>query len=118
MKPTDHLLECWQGKTFRAEFSFTDENNNVLLLTGYTARMQVRQTFDSEDVLVELTTENDRIIIDEEHGKVSLYIDDTTTADFSAGGYRYDIELVTSGGDVLCPLFGKFKVYREITRGE
>lgn len=117
MRPTEELLECWQGKTFRKSWTFMDEDGNVIDFTAYTARMQVRQNFDSEDVLVELTTENDRITIDAEYGRIELFISDTVTAEFTAGTYRWDIELIAGNGDVLCPFFGKFKVYREVTRG-
>lgn len=124
MQPVKKDLEIWQGKTYNVPFIFgraiKDEQGKVVdteatNLAGYTARMQLRQTLDS-DVALELTTENDRIIIDPQHGLVTLFLSAEDTALLAVGSYRYDLELITASGRVYGPLYGKVKVRAEVTR--
>jgi hypothetical protein len=125
MKPVKQNLEIWQGKTYEEPFTFgravKDDAGELVdiiatNLSGYTGRMQLRTSIDSEDVVIELTTENDRIIIDEEHGIVTLYISDEDTALLPVGSYKYDLELITASGRVYGPLYGTVKVKAEVTR--
>ena len=116
MTPIKWNLTAWQGKTFEEPFFFADSNKNVTNLGGYTARMQVRETIDAADVIIELTTENDRITIDGDRGLVTLYLEDEDTAELPTGSFKYDLELVTASGRVYGPLYGSFKVKAEVTR--
>lgn len=116
MTPIKYTLTAWQGKTFEEPLFFADGNKNVTNLGGYTARMQIREAIDAVDVLLELTTENDRIIIDAARGLVTLYISDEDTALLDVGSFKYDLELVTASGRVYGPLYGTFKVKAEVTR--
>lgn len=116
MEPVKYDLEIWQGKTFEKVFFFKDGNDNITRFDGYTARMQLRTTLAATEVAIELTTENDRIIINEEDGSVTLFISPDDTADLAIGSYKYDLELVTASGRVYGPLYGKVKVKGEVTR--
>lgn len=116
MKPTKYPLVIWQGKTFTFHFELLDKEENPLNLTGYTARMQLRVDYDSEDPVFELTTENGRVTIDELAGAVDLFISAADTEDLAAGSYKYDLELVGSVDIVVCPIYGKVKVLREVTK--
>jgi hypothetical protein len=116
MKPRKYNMECWQGKTFDEPFYFMDEYENIIDLSGYTGRMQVRTAIDATDVAIELTTANGRVIIDPSEGLVRLFIAPTDTALLAAGSYKYDLELITASGRVYGPLYGSFKVKAEVTR--
>lgn len=126
MDTAKYDLKCKAGTTFRKQFTFKTRLDNIWDLTGYTARMHVRATIDSEDVLVELATEYESsppesgaygtITIDAETGTLNLFISDDYTSTFASGSYVWDIELISPGGDVLSPLEGKFKVTGEVTR--
>lgn len=125
MQPVKVNLEVWQGKTFEEPYTFGTAIKNedgelvdiqVTKLNGYTGRMQLRSSIDSADVVLELTTENDRIIIDADHGIVTLYIADEDTALLPVGSYKYDLELITASGRVYGPLYGTVKVKGEVTR--
>jgi hypothetical protein len=116
MRPVKRNLECWQGKTFEQIYLFKDVDENAIDMSGWTARMQVRVTIDASTYLVELTTENDGIIIDGPAGSVTLFIDDVTTSSFPPGSYKYDLELETPLEKVYGPLYGSFKVKAEVTR--
>lgn len=118
MEPAKYNLKCKKGTTFRKSFFFYDEDPDTkvrtpLVFDGYTARMQVRVNFPSDNFIVNLTTENGGITITD--NRVDLYISDETTEGFLAGNYKYDLELEI-GGEVDCPLYGGFKVADEITR--
>lgn len=125
MNPVKKDLEIWQGKTYDMPFTFgraiKDENGIVVdteatNLGGYTARMQLRPTVESETVTLELTTENGRIEIEAEYGIVRLFLTATETAALAVGSYKYDLELITASGRVYGPLYGKVKVKAEVTR--
>jgi len=116
MKPVKRNLECWQGVTFDFPLFFADANFTPTNLNGYTARMQVRPSISSEDVTIELTTENGRILIDSEHGGLSLYISAEDASSIPTGSYKYDLELVAASGRVYKPIYGSFKVKGEVTR--
>lgn len=107
---------CDQGATFSRAIVRKDSQKRVVPLPGYTARMQVRSTIDSSDVIITLTTENNRIIIDPPKGQITLQIDATTTAEINAGKYVYDLELISPQGSVERLIMGSFTVRGEVTR--
>lgn len=117
MTPIKYTLpDCWQGKTFEQPFVFKDSFGQEINLTGYTGRMQVRTSADATDVIIELSSNNGRITIDEINGIVTLFISATDTAALAPGSFKYDLELVTGSGRVYCPIYGTFKVKAEVTR--
>ena len=117
INPVKYTLTCWQGKTFEKIFYFKDAQDNIIDLSGYTARMQIRPSVNSDIVTIELTTENNRIIINGDDGSVTLYIADEDSANIVAATYKYDLEIVSASGRVYCPIYGSFKVKAEVTRG-
>jgi hypothetical protein len=52
--------------------------------------MQVRASFDSSVVILELTTENGGIELGATDGSISLYAEDTTMISIPEGIYVYD----------------------------
>jgi hypothetical protein len=84
-------------------------------LSGVTARMQIREKLDSDTVLLELTTENSRIVIDNLEKTIKLYISDTDTAAMNFSSAVYSLELVKSG-DVIPFVGGSVSLVREVTR--
>lgn len=113
-----HNLTCNQGATFKCTIVWTDPARKPIDLTGYTARMQVRETYESQTVSVELTTENGRISLDPLKGEVNLTIDAESTAELSPGLFVYDLELVSEELEVTRLLEGNFNVRPEVTRPE
>lgn len=121
-----YTLTMWQGSTFGLSLTVKDANNAVQNLTGYSARMHIRPTYDSESIAESLTTANGEIVITPLEGNVSLTLDATRTAnvyvDRSTGTklpktvYVYDIELVSAGNTVSKILWGNINVYGEVTR--
>lgn len=107
-------IEIEQGATFNLVFLYQDENGAAINLTGMTARMQLRRTYNSPTALISLTTENSRITIDALLGKITLNIDAVTTATLTGSGV-YDLELV-NGSNVSRILEGSYKICAEATK--
>jgi hypothetical protein len=106
-----------QGATFTLPITISDDG--VLRdLTGYTARMKIKETVDDIAVLLSLTTENGRITIAADQvtdkGELSLLVTaaDTAALDFTSG--VYDLEII-SGSTVTRVLEGKVKLSLEVT---
>lgn len=107
-------IEIEQGATFNLIFIYQDENGTAINLTGSTARMQLRRTYNSPTALLSLTTENNRIVIDPLLGKITLNISATDTATLTGSGV-YDLELV-NGSNVNRILEGSYKICAEATK--
>lgn len=84
-------------------------------LTGYTARMHIREAVDSLEVLLELATENNRIVLDAEGG-IELHISDEDTATIDFTRAVYDLELMRNGRTVRRLYEGRVSVKPEVTR--
>lgn len=95
-KPQKHVLEMWENTTHFEGMQFYDKHNQLIDLTGCTARMQIKTELDGDEILT-LDTETvsgSRLIIDEDIGKLTVYIE--TVLEEYAG--VYDIFLFTPGG--------------------
>lgn len=105
-----------QGATFARQFTWKNKLKNPVDLTGYTARMQIRPTKMSEDIILSLTTENGRIVLGDDEGTINLSVSASITASLTPDKYFYDIELVSPGGVVVRLLKGSIKVNAEVTK--
>jgi hypothetical protein len=115
MKPGIANLVCPRGSTFQRTLTFRI-GRNAVDITGWTARMQVRERYDAESTLININTENDGIVLGDASGTISLYISSVTTAGVPAGTHVYDLELINTTGEVTRLIEGKFTVTPEVTR--
>ncbi len=106
---------CPQGSTFSKQITYTIDNIPVDL-GGYSARMQVRQNYYSEDALLDLSSPNSGITIEGSNGIINIYISDGDTSSLPAGNFLYDLELDSNGGTVSRLIEGSFIVTPEVTR--
>jgi hypothetical protein len=104
-----------QGATLSQQWTYRDSNDALVDLTGYTARMQVRESFASPSAVLELTTENGGLTLGGAAGTINLAITATASAALAAYRYVYDLELVT-GSTVERLVMGTFTVRGEVTR--
>lgn len=112
-------LTIYQGATFQRSWSIVESGGDEPIdLSGYTARMQIREKLKSETVVLELTTENGRITIDvgEEATTLSLYIDPATTAGITVTKGVFDLELIDISDDVYRLMEGSVAISKEVTR--
>lgn len=92
------------------------EYNQPVGLSGYTARMQIRPTLDSNTIIVSLTTENGGIEIDNNLSTITLLIGATQTALYNFQTAVYSLELVTNQQEVIPFSNGNITLIREVTR--
>lgn len=92
------------------------EYNQPVDLTGFTARMQIRETVDSSTVIHEATTQNSGIVLDQALKTIRIQIPAATTETFSFEQAVYSVELVSSAQVVYPFLVGNLSLVREITR--
>lgn len=116
MPAGNYDIVCEQGATFQRELVWSDSSEQPINLTGYTARMQVRPSIKSSEVVIELTTANARIILYPLLGKIQLLLTAAQTAALPAKACVYDLELVSGSGHVTRLLQGSFTITPEVTR--
>jgi hypothetical protein len=120
----DIILE--QGATFDLPLTYRDPAGTPVDLTGYTARMQVREA-PASSVLVEFNsdlTANGFIFItgsaenreDGANGNIRILLSSANAAALPRFQGRYDLELEDATGYVIRLLEGQFRVEPEITK--
>jgi hypothetical protein len=107
-------LECWQGANFDYQLTWTVAGSAVNL-TGYSARMQVRQYADSTATVFSFVN-GTGITLGGTAGTITLAAVATATSPVETGQYVYDLELVSGAGYVTRLVEGNFVVYAEVTR--
>jgi hypothetical protein len=112
-------LDCYQGASFDCTLTWRmgATPGTPVNLTGYTARMQVRDGYDGGSAIVSLTS-GTGITLGGTAGTILLELTPTQTAAIDAtpsGQYVYDLELV-SGSTVTRLVQGTFIVSPEVTR--
>lgn len=114
MTPGYHDFVIYQGATFALQFTYKTDGNPIDL-TGYTARMQLRETYQSASPAIALTSDNGRLEITAATGTITARLDAEETAGLKARRYVYDIELV-NGETVSRILQGTATVDPEATK--
>lgn len=107
-----------QGSTLSRVIYYKDPAKKPIQFNGYKARMQVRHTFESDQVVLELTTENGGIELGATDGSIALYVTDDVMVEIPEGIYVYDLELLAPSADLFVYkiLQGNFAVRSEVTR--
>lgn len=111
-----HDITIEQGATFKLNIIWRDPAEAPINLTGYTARMQVRQRYASDDPLLNLTTENGGITLGGVAGTIAVVASAAATADISVRAGVYDLEVVSAGGEVTRLIQGCVTITPEVTR--
>ena len=114
MNPGRYNLSIYKGTTFDLKPVWKIGGVPVIL-SGYTADMQVRYATDTS-IIVELSTANGRITIDAAYGRVNLLLTAAETAALPAGTYQYDLNLTnTVDSTVYKILQGTFIINESVT---
>lgn len=109
-------MSCYQGASFDYTLTWQTAGTPVNL-SGYTARMQVRDGYDGGSAIVSLVS-GTGITLGGTAGTILVALTATETAAIDAtpsGQYVYDLELVT-GSTVTRLVEGNFLVSPEVTR--
>ena len=99
-----------QGADFETIINVTDDNGDIIDLTGYTANAQMRKHYTSSNAT------NFTVSVSAGNGTVTLALNANTSASLAAGRYVYDCEL-RSGANVVTRLVeGIVTVTPQVTR--
>lgn len=108
-------IMCDQGSTLERTFVFRDANKNPINNTGWSARMQVRPAFRSDQVYLNLSSEDGDMVLSGSNGEVLFTADAGTMQNIKAGNHVYDLELITPT-TVFKLIRGNFRVRPEVTK--
>ena len=112
---TSYNISTYQGDFLQAILSVKDTNNNPIPLSGYDVRGQVRTSYGSTGVFLNLNP----TITSNISGLINISIPSETTENIPVGIYVYDVERFPSGietGNSIKLMVGKFIVLPEATR--
>ncbi len=98
-----------QGSTFSTTISLTNDDGDVIDLTGYDGQSQIRKHYTS------ITSVPFTVTIAPATGQVTLSLTATDTAALASGRYVYDVELIT-GSTISRVLEGIVTVSPEVTK--
>lgn len=120
MKPAIITLNIYQGQTFEDEFVFRDPDGVPEDFTGYEARMQIRPTITDATVVMDLSTDNGRIVALDDQGMIKFNVDAEDTSDLSSEHmyetWWYDLEIFNVAGRVERLMQGAVVFWPETTR--
>lgn len=105
---------CPQGTTFRRTLTYTLDNTPIDL-SGYSARLQVREAHYSTEPLVSLIS-GSGITIGGSAGTIDILINSLATSGLPAGTHVYDLEIISPSNNVDRLVEGNFTVTPEVTR--
>lgn len=116
MKAGRYNITVEKGANFILQLTWKDQNESIINLTGYTARMHMREELADISTVLILTTENGRITLGGVLGTITLQISNIDTSAISACSGVYDLELISSAGVVTRLLEGDVLFSNEVTR--
>ena len=114
-EPATHVIRVVKGgsKTISGTLAISGTAWN---LTGYTAKLQVRENSYSTSALVTLT-QADGITLGGSAGTITIVFSPTVTNALSVGVYKYDLKITSGGGDEISYLMaGDFIVTKGISQ--
>ena len=105
-----------KGATWRHTLIWNGSNGQPVNLTDCTAKMQVRVEALSDTVLIELSTENGRLTLSPNLGKIELFIHANDTDDLTGDGGVYDLEVYFLNSDTVRLCSGLLSFSDQVTR--
>jgi hypothetical protein len=115
---TFHNASIDQGSLFELNILAQNSDKSIMDLTGYDARMQVRETVESVTVLLAASTGDGRITINAPGGVVMIRIGADITSALTFNTARYDVEVYKAGDltTVKRLVEGNISLHPEVTR--
>lgn len=110
----DILIE--QGATFRLNLTWRDANGVLVDLTNWSARMQIRESINDAEAVVDLSSPSAGIVLGGTAGTITVTIPAAQTAALAIRRGVYDLEVQDSAGNVTRLLQGAVEVSPEVTR--
>ena len=114
MAAANYDISLEQGVPLSKTIYLQNPNDTVKDLTGFTAKMQLRQYVGHGDVLLELSTSNSKISINILAGSVTMTFSEADTRSLTFTTMDYDLFLV-NGVNTFKALEGKVYVKESVT---
>lgn len=105
-----------KGATFTKTFLWRDGLGALISLVGRTARMHIRASVNAPTIIIELTTENQRITLGGAAATVRLDLTAEQTAAITAKRGVYDLEIAAPDGSVVRFIEGVVEFSPEVTK--
>lgn len=105
-----------QGATFPLSLVWKDSLGVPVNLTGYTARMQLRETYTSATPIFDLTSAGGAIVLGGALGTIVVTASATITGAITIKRGVYDLELTSPLGVVTRLIEGTAYITPEVTR--
>lgn len=99
-------LNIIQAATFSRTIAFVNSDGYPIDLTDFTAQMIFRTTLEDEDIIIELSTNDNSIIIGELAGTITFTISASDTAELANGQQMVYNLFITSPDDVVSAILG------------
>ena len=109
-----HHFTSGQGETFSTVVTW-DIDGELVDLTGYSARMQLRKKYSSAEAAISLD-EASGLELGGVAGTIDVVIEAATSSAVPAIKYVYDLELESAGGVVKRLLEGTFTLTPEVSK--
>lgn len=103
-----------QGATWNITFTYKNSAGTPINLTGYTAALQLRTSYDAASAALSLSS-GSGIVLGGTAGTIAVTATATQTGALTAGEYVYDLEL-TSSLVVTRLVQGRITVTPQVTR--
>lgn len=114
MTAANYDFQIEQGATFKRVLELKDSSNVAINLTGYSAKMQIRQQVDSA-VITELTNSSG-LAITPLLGKIEINISATATLAYTFEFATYDLIITSAGGEVTRIIEGSITLDPAVTK--
>jgi len=105
--------ELRRGDTFDPTITYRDSTGAVILLSGYTARLDIKDEIDGNIILS--LTHLAGITLTDTSPNISILIDESVTALFTFENAVYDLELTDTLGTVKTLVEGNIILKKDIT---
>jgi len=104
-------ITCRKGDTFKLELTFTDDTNTAIDLSGYTWKMDVKETDTSS---ADIISDADFTYTGTSQGVLTITATSTVMSGIEGGIYVYDLQS-TNSGTVNTWVYGIFKVNEDVS---
>jgi hypothetical protein len=105
-----------QGTDFSHTVSLQNSDGTVFVLTGYSAKMQIRPNLGSATLHLELSTANGRIVPNALAGQLTLSLSNAVTSALTFRSAVYDLEITSGAGVVTRVMQGNVTLSLEVTQ--
>ena len=107
-----------QGADWFLNFQYKNPNGTPIILTGYSAALQIRTSPLAKTAVLTLESPSDGIVITANTGTIAVHATAAQTATITNGKYAYDLEITSPAPEntVTRLVQGTIEVSPQVTR--